>query len=318
MPSIWNLLPVLAALSLCEAQIPVTTTKSSSAVASQTSTTSSAGASATSGTKYLMVFGDSYSTTGSWIGGDKPSASNPIGNPGLPGTTTSGGLNWVGQTVSKLNTSLVLAYDFAVSGAVTDSAIVDGYASYNFDDQVGLFQTYLSSKPSYATWTSSNTLVAVWFGINDVGESFWDYKATPIAAVMDRYFGLLQTLYDDGVTKFALFTIPPFDQAPVMIGQTTDRLNDLRSNITAYNAALGTRLATFKAANSGVTAQVFNTTPSFETVLKNPTAYGASSDLTCYNSDGTSCVWYDNYHPGQAIQKLVGQAFVSAFGGTFF
>lgn len=103
-----------------------------------------------------------------------------------------------------------------------------------------------------------------------------------------------------------------------MIGQTADRLNDLRSNITAYNGALGTRLTTFKAANSGVTAQVFNTTPSFQTVLSNPTSYGASSDTTCYNSDGTSCVWYDNYHPGQAIQKLVGQAFVAAFTGTFF
>lgn len=173
--------------------------------------------------------GDSYSTTGSWIGGDKPSASNPIGNPSLPGTTTTGGLNWVGQTVSKLNTSLILAYDFAVSGAVTDSAIVDGYASYNFDDQVGLFDTYLASKPDYAPWTSTNTLVAVWFGINDVGESFWDYEATPLDAVMDRYFELLQTLFDDGVTKFALFTIPrksthPYDWSHA----SSDQPNSIR------------------------------------------------------------------------------------------
>ncbi|ORY57425.1 uncharacterized protein BCR38DRAFT_461170 [Pseudomassariella vexata] len=256
--------------------------------------------------KYLMVFGDSYSTTGFWAGGDQPSSSNPIGNPALPGTTTSGGYNWVGHVTAQLNTSLTLTYDFAVSGATTDKDIVDSYASYCFDDQVDLFETYVT-----APWSANNTLIAVWMGINDVGESFWDYVATPLEKVMDRYFGLLQTLYDDGATDFVLLSVPPFDQAPVMEYESESSMENLRSNITAYNAALETRLTTFKAANSGVTAQVFNTTPSFETVLNNPTTYGAS-DATCYNSDGTSCVWYDNYHPGMAIQKLVAEALVDA------
>jgi phospholipase/lecithinase/hemolysin len=111
--------------------------------------------------------------------------------------------------VSKLNTSLILAYDFAVSGATTDTDIVSSYATYCFDDQVEtLFQTYLASKPDYAPWTSADTLVAVWIGINDVGQPFWDGEAAPIDAVMDRYFGLLQDLYNDGVTNFVLFTIP--------------------------------------------------------------------------------------------------------------
>ncbi|KAI1841271.1 hypothetical protein JX266_012507 [Neoarthrinium moseri] len=280
----------LVASSTSAILIETSTPQSSGAASSKPSSSASAQVSS-SAIKYLMVFGDSYSTTGSWIGGDKPSARNPIGNPTLPGTTTSGGLNWVGHVTSKLNTSLVLAYDLAVSGAVTDSSIVDGYASYNFDGQVDLFQSYLSSKPDYAPWTSANTLVAVWIGINDVGESFWDFAATPINAVMDRYFDLLLTLYDDGATNFVLFSVPPFDRAPVMVGQSADRLNALRSNITAYNSALSSRLATFKAAHKGITAQLFDSSQAFETVLNSPTKYGASSDVTCYNSDGTTCVW---------------------------
>ncbi|KAH8651249.1 GDSL-like Lipase/Acylhydrolase [Xylariales sp. PMI_506] len=262
-----------------------------------------------------MIFGDSYSTTGFWIGGDQPSASNPIGNPALPGSTTCNGLNWVGQVADQLNTSLVLAYDFAVTGATTSNSIVPTYATYNFDGQVGLFQSYLTTN---APWSPDNTLVVVWIGINDVGQSFWDNTVTPFDAVMDEYFDLLQTLHNDGITDFVLFTVPPFDQAPVFEYESTSAMAGLRANITAYNNDLATRLAAFKSSNSGITAQIFNTTPSFETVFNNPTAYGASSDLTCYNSDGVSCVWWDDYHPGQAIQKLVGEAFQEALTGTFF
>lgn len=91
----------------------------------------------------------------------------------------------------------------------------------------------------------------------------------------------------------------------------------MRANITAYNSDLTTRLATFKAANSGVTGTIFDTTDSFTTVLSDPTTYGAT-DTTCMNSDGTTCLWYDNYHPGQAIHKQVAQDFVIALTGTFF
>ncbi|RYP12958.1 hypothetical protein DL767_010984 [Monosporascus sp. MG133] len=272
---------------------------------------------AQAGTKYFMVFGDSYSTTGSWFPGDKPSASNPIGNPSMPGQTTSGGLNWVGQVTSKLNNSLILTYDFAVTGATTDKELVDTYASHCFDDQVDTFHSNLASKPSYAPWTPKNTLAAVWIGINDVGENFWDRKPAPIDTILDRYFELLQILFNDGVRNFVLLTIPPFDRAPVMIGQSQIDLKQLRSDINTYNSDIAQRLAAFKSANRGVTAQVFNTAPYFEVAMNNPKAYGAP-DATCINWDGVSCLWHDNYHPGLAIHKLVAQGFVDALTGSFF
>lgn len=78
-------------------------------------------------------------------------------------------------------------------------------------------------------------------------------------------------------------------------------------------------MASFQANNTDVTlAQVFNTTSYFWQVYDDPTSYGLDSDITCANADGTSCVWYDNYHPGQAIHKLVAQGFVDALTGSFF
>lgn len=98
---------------------------------------------------------------------------------------------------------------------------------------------------------------------------------------------------------------------------TDSQLASLVTNIQTYNEALETNLATFKSAYGGVTGQVFNTSASFWTVIDNPTAYGAANSA-CQNSDGTSCVWYDDYHPGQAIQKLVAEALVEAVGSASF
>jgi hypothetical protein len=103
----------------------------------------------------------------------------------------------------------VFAYDLAVTGATTDKEIVDTYAQYNFDDQVEtLFSTYLTGNA--APWGSGvgNVLAAVWFGINDVGEPFWDGISSPIDTILSRYFGLLEELYAHGLRNYVLFTIP--------------------------------------------------------------------------------------------------------------
>ncbi|KAI8954820.1 carbohydrate esterase family 16 protein [Xylaria longipes] len=261
--------------------------------------------------KYMVVFGDSYSTTNSWIGSTAPSTSNVIGNPAFPGQTTSGGLNWVGQAIAKHNTSLVFAFNLAVTGATTDKEIVDTYAQYNFDDQVEtLFSTYLIG--SSAPWESADdVLAAVWVGINDVGESFWDNISAPVATILDRYFGLLDTLYADGLRNYVLFTVPPFDRAPAIINEPVDMVASLQSDIKTYNAELASRLATFKSKHSDVTAQLFDTAPTFTPVLDNPSAYGAP-DATCVNGDGKSCLWADTYHPGLVIHELLAEALVKA------
>ncbi|RDW77944.1 carbohydrate esterase family 16 protein [Coleophoma crateriformis] len=285
------------------------------AATSATAATASASSSASSGTKYLMVFGDSYSSDGFWPGSETPSSEAPLGV-ASPGTTTDAGLNWLGVTATELNTSLTLGFDYAEYGATTDNSLVSG-ATNDLIAQVTEFQTYTAHNASDIAWTSDNTMAVVWMGINDVGNSFWDNFETPFETVLDQYFTQLQNLYDAGIRYFTLFMIPPFDQAPVFQGQTTQDMDYVRSNISTYNADLVTRLATFKSANTGVTGTVFNTSESFWTALDDPSAYNAT-DATCMNADGTTCLWYDTYHPGQAIQKLVAQNFVTALTGTFF
>src|SRR4051812_19267316 len=93
-------------------------------------------------TKYLFIFGDSYTATGFNPSGAKPSPANPIGNPALPGSTFSGGWDWPGYLVTAFNTSQTLAYNFAVGGATVDSNLVapPGNGILSFVEQIGRWQ----------------------------------------------------------------------------------------------------------------------------------------------------------------------------------
>lgn len=82
-----------------------------------------------------------------------------------------------------------------------------------------------------------------------------------------------------------------------------DYSDDVRAQeatvIAAYNTLLASNLATFTASNAGVTAGIVNTTTAFQAAIDDPQAYGAAN-ATCYDDDGTTCLWWNNYHPGIA------------------
>ncbi|KAL2266804.1 hypothetical protein VTJ83DRAFT_6156 [Remersonia thermophila] len=290
--------------------------------ATRTSTSSAATPSNTGdpcALKFLITFGDSYSQTGFDVSGTKPSLSNPLGNPAFPGWTASGGLNWVGFLASQYNTSTLLAYNFAYGGATTDSSIVEPYRPevLSFIDQVAQFSGSIASKPAYAPW-GDNALFGVWMGVNDVGNSWWkeDYDQI-LERIMDSYFSQLQVLYDAGARNFVLLTVPPIHRTPVMMLEP-DSVRALEAAaIAKYNTALNSRLAAFKSAHSDISAKIVDTGVPFNEALDNPTKYG-SPDATCENEDGKSCLWFNNYHPGVEINRLVAKAVAEAWKDSYF
>lgn len=102
-----------------------------------------------------------------------------------------------------------------------------------------------------------------------------------------------------------------------MLSQGTSATTAEAAVITKYNDLIATYLANFKSKNGGVTASIVDTQAPFNNALDNPTAYGAAN-ATCYNSDGTTCLWFNDYHPGIAIHNLTAQAVASALKGWFF
>lgn len=320
----------------------VATTASTSQVSTEvaSSTSTAAQSTGTSSTRYFITFGDSYSQTGFEINGTHPSAANPLGNPDLPGYTASGGLDWVGFMVTEHNASLLLSYNLAYGGATTDANLVTPYAStvLSFVDQVDEFSTSLAAKPDWAPWTSDNTLVGVWIGVNDVGNTFWLSNMTEVLdAVTTRYFELLQVTYDAGARNFVLLSVPrrcslnnqfllkwfvlttpeAIDQTPLMLANDAASEASLVTALATYNDFLASKLTTFTAENSGVSSWIVNTSIPFYEAINNPTAYGAPNN-TCYDDDGVSCLWFNNYHPGIAIQGLVADAVAETVGAPWF
>jgi phospholipase/lecithinase/hemolysin len=218
--------------------------------------------------------------------------------------------------IDKYNKTLVLSYNFAYGGATTDASLVTPYAStvLSLVDQTTEFSTYLVPPPTTAQWTASNSLFAVWIGVNDVGNAWGESNWTTIAAeVVTRYFQEVQIMYNAGARNFLFLTVPPIQYTPLVAAEGSATQTQEGAAVTHYNGLLTAAAASFKSANSGSTVYVYDTTTPFMTAIDNPTAYGAP-DSTCYNADGVSCLWWNNYHPGQAIHKLVAEGVAALTG----
>ncbi|KAA8570500.1 hypothetical protein EYC84_002769 [Monilinia fructicola] len=292
------------------------TTLTSTTKLSSTSTSTTKSPTSTAAVEYLITFGDSYSQTGFDPTLTQPAAGNPLGNPNLQGYTTTGGLNWIGYLVETYNATLVLSYNFASGGATTNASLVAPYAPtvLSLIDQVDQFVQYIPSGP----WSSSNALFGIWMGVNDVGNAYYLANYTTVLGqIMDSYFAEVQRLYRAGGRNFLFLTVPPTQDSPLFIGQGAAVQASLETAISQYNAAIVSRVAAFKAANAGSTTWVYDTQIPFLAAINNPVVYG-SADATCINSDGVSCLWWNNYHPGQIIHRLIAQGLAALLKGTFW
>lgn len=94
----------------------------------------------------------------------------------------------------------------------------------------------------------------------------------------------------------ANMAVAAIQESPLMLVNGEDAQAQEAVVIAQYNDLLASHLASFTSTNTGITAKLTSTTVPFQTALDNPTAYGAANS-TCFDDDGTSCLWWNNYHP---------------------
>ena len=114
--------------------------------------------------------GDSYTSTGFNVHDTQPYPGNPLGNPVYPGATSANGPNYVDFLSTTYNESYIQTYNFGYGGATIDPALVGspyGLIVQSFEQQVT--QEFL---PLYTdgtvSWSATDTLFTIFFGINDV------------------------------------------------------------------------------------------------------------------------------------------------------
>ncbi|KAF8205497.1 hypothetical protein K438DRAFT_1817934 [Mycena galopus ATCC 62051] len=243
-------------------------------------------------TEFLMVFGDSYTTTGFNIS---------LGvNSTDPGFVSSNGPNWVEDLRDTYNVAGTKVFNLASGGATIDSALVTPFLPtvLSVVDQVAQFKTFLASRPPGAEWNSSNTLFAIWIGINDCGDSFgWTNTTQPAfnKVLMNRLTTQLDELYSFGARSFLFLTVPPVNRAPLFLveGQAVTSL--LAADIANYNSQLATTAKGFEASHQGVETTIFDTQPVFNILLDNADTFG-------FNNHTGFCEAYQNGTPEISTQ----------------
>lgn len=240
--------------------------------------------------------GDSYTTTTFNVTGVQPTPTNPLGNPTYPGYTASDGPNWVDYITVKYNSSIILTYNIAYGGATIDSELVAPYlptvSSVAEQVENEWFPTY-ASKPASAQWSSDNTLFAIFDGINDVGNSY--YQGVPATTTLNNeifavFHGLVDELYYAGARNFAFLNVPPVDRAPLTLEETTAAQAEEKADILAWNELLINMAHELKMAFNDINVFTVDTNSIFTRVLENP----RSNPLTAgYRNTTDYCVAYE-------------------------
>ncbi|PSR77583.1 hypothetical protein PHLCEN_2v7773 [Hermanssonia centrifuga] len=239
-------------------------------------------------TEFLFTFGDSYTTDGFNIsaGVDSP----------VPGFTSSNGPNWVEFLGGTYNITNTQVFNLASGGATIDAALVTPFEPtvLSIVDQVSQFKTILAPKPNGAKWSSSNSLFAIWIGINDVGNSFSWTNVTQSGfhrVLMNRLFSQVEILYEGGARSFLFLTVPPTNRAPLLIEQGNAATTQISAALADYNAQLASSIKSFEATHRDLDqVTLFDSRPIFNTLLDN------ASPLGFVNSTGF-CEAYQNGTP---------------------
>ncbi|KAI0745782.1 hypothetical protein C8Q76DRAFT_780872 [Earliella scabrosa] len=268
---------------------------------------------------FWFSFGDSYTTTGFNPSGQVPAPGNVLGNPPYPGSTMTGGPNWIDFMTTVNNKSLVLTYNYAYSGATIDPALVPPFspAIRTIVDQVNQFMDGPAKKPASAPWTSENALFSIWIGINDIGTTYSQGGDRDAFSdrLMDAYFAQVQKLVNVGARNFLFINVPPVDRSPLMIGQGANAQAAEKKVIAGYNAKLVTRADAFKTANTGVKTWFWDSASDFTRILDNPTQFGFSDATSVGNAKS---FWGDVYHPASAAHKILAQNVAEVISDTIW
>ncbi|CEL11907.1 hypothetical protein ASPCAL15001 [Aspergillus calidoustus] len=180
----------------------------------------------------LALFGDSWTDMRFDVAGTQPSDRNPFGN---IGKTSSKGKMWPEYLATKYNSSLVLGYNLALSGAVVDVDIIPT-APHDVDYQVHeKFEPYSNQTNFFPKKTS---LFTMWVGNNDINRSFNGTDPTINVKIIARYEELVRHLYDIGARNFLFLSVPPMWRFPSNTENPDVDLPKLQRAVEDYNRRL--------------------------------------------------------------------------------
>ncbi|KAK3676188.1 hypothetical protein LTR78_003938 [Recurvomyces mirabilis] len=249
-------------------------------------------------TKYLIAFGDSYTyvqgTHGhqnySFIGDASNLAFSPhdlLSNRIVQNQTSTaeGGPNYLeylttcGLTpgLTDPQTCPIQLWDFAFAGADISTTYTPLHHPFTVSlvNQTEQFLTY--ADPVLTPLIDKDkTLVVIWIGINDIGDSAHYAVDFPTfyANLTTTLFASLDPVAEAGYKTYLIMLLPPLNRSPPNLVRAAGGPLPNATMINWYNNALTTRALAFQSKHPGSNALVFDTTTFLNYVLDHAAEYG--------------------------------------------
>jgi outer membrane lipase/esterase len=258
----------------------------------------------------FVSFGDSLSDNGNLsaaTGGAQP-------GPTYVGGRFSNGTVWVEQLAGSMSGFFPVGVinnststNFAFGGARTDTAVSNPPGT---GTQIG---GYLARGGNF----SSDTVVTVWAGANDIFQSLQGASANPSTAgavisgvgatAASNVASQVTTLANAGATTVVVLNLPNLSSTPQFSGTPVAQLAGAGSS--AYNATLDTALASAAASSPNTNIIRVDINSVFQAVQASPGAFGFTNATgQCIGlSSCAGYLFYDGVHPTTAGHALVAQ-----------
>ncbi|KAJ5655183.1 hypothetical protein N7507_007133 [Penicillium longicatenatum] len=220
--------------------------------------------------------------------------------------TAEGGPNWVEYLtgcgakpgLTSPRSCKKQLWDFAFAGADISTEYTPLHHNFTVPivDQIKQYATYGHNTLSKFLKTSE-TLVAVWIGINDVGDSAKYAVDFPTfyANLTNTLFSSIDTLYDLGYRSYLIMNLPPMDRDPSNVDSSYPTPNV--TQLAWYNAALTERAGKFGAEKRDVEIRVFDAHARLSWILDHPSEFGiVNTTGYCTGYDQPDIAWnYEAY-----------------------
>ncbi|RAL11601.1 SGNH/GDSL hydrolase family protein [Aspergillus homomorphus CBS 101889] len=298
-------------------------------------------------TKYLITFGDSYTYVQGTHGHQNYSFIGDLQNFEYDAqtlltdkivqnqtATAEGGPNWVEYltgcgveegTISPFDCKRQL-WDFAFAGADISVAYTPLHHNYTVSlvNQIAQFTTY--GQPILAPHISKpETLVAIWIGINDIGDSAKYAVDFPTFYnnLQSTLFSSVQKIYDQGYRSYLFVNLPPLDRTPGNQARSQPLPN--ATQVAWYNEALAQHAAAFERTHRDTAVHVFDAHGVLTAILDDPAAYGIVNTTSfcagydqpdiAYNYQAYGCptpleeyFWFNSGHLTSHVHKILAGA----------
>ncbi|KAH9843218.1 uncharacterized protein C8Q71DRAFT_240572 [Rhodofomes roseus] len=206
-------------------------------------------------------------------------------------------------------------------------------STQSFRDQVNNFLSGYANN-SATPWTADDSLFTVFFGINDIGKSYYWTNETQHrtnARVQASYFERLALLRSAGARNFLLLQVPDIGRTPNLLNQSAHTLPYQPNNATLqslaaldYNAQLAANVEVFKRNSStlgiAVDVNIHPTHQLFDFALDNAEVLGFTNvtagwwtglaDQDQYSA--ATYFWWNNFHPTWGVHDILAHS-VSTF-----